>query len=221
MRTCIYYSKQLSSREHLEDNLFIIWGLSAWWSTIVFSMLCVLFYYHQSMVMFSSPTTGKAENNGLVLGSWHKAFTRVSAKKLAGLHFPSSFFAFLLQLQNNLKKQSIPWVFEAEYKVYHNVSLYMQSLKLELASLNNNCDGGGSCFGAERALACESGDPGLSPRTAPHFPRPALGLSWWLISSSVKWEQFCHRIKYHISISRYLTMPLRIYKTIFYKLLSE
>lgn len=38
----------------------------------------------------------------------------------------------------------------------------MQYLKLELASLNNSCGGGSSCFGMEMALAWESGDSGLS-----------------------------------------------------------
>lgn len=33
----------------------------------------------------------------------------------------------------------------------------MQYLKLELASLNNSCDGGDSCLGAEMTLAWSQG----------------------------------------------------------------
>ena len=65
------------------------------------------------------------------------------------------------QHESALGIQNIQLAFEAEHKVYH-VLLYMQYLKLELASLSNSCDGGSSCFGAEMALDWESGYPGLS-----------------------------------------------------------
>lgn len=62
------------------------------------------------------------------------------------------FFFVIHQHESALGIQNIQLAFEAEHKVYHNVLLYMQYLKLELASLSNSCDGESSCFGAEMAL---------------------------------------------------------------------
>ena len=63
------------------------------------------------------------------------------------------FFFAIHQHESALGIQNIQLAFEAEHKVYYNVLLYMQYLKLELASLSNSYDGGSSCFGAEMSLA--------------------------------------------------------------------
>lgn len=93
-----------------------------------------------------------------------QVFHRGLCKEKHELHsaFLVSLFPSFDICKTILIKQSIQSVFEDAYKVYHNVLLYIQYLKLELASLNNGCSGGSSCFGGEMALAWESGDPGLS-----------------------------------------------------------
>ena len=165
MRTCIHYSKQLPSREHLERQPVNYLGTLS-----PVNHHCIL---HAVCSVLLSPERGNvwslslyqrklgavglslAHDTGLSPGSLQR-------KTWAALRFPSFFIPFFWHLQNNLIKQSIQSVFEDEYKVYHNVLLYMQYLRLELVSLNNSCGGGSSCFGGEMALAWESGDPGLS-----------------------------------------------------------